>query len=320
MTLPALIKLEAVYDLAGLVFAGIAVFSALDRQNGRRWINTAFWGLFAASFLMGSYLTDFANGLLVIAMVLVGGVLRWGKTVHPTTTPEEREASAARLGSRVFLPVLLIPIVTLAGTLVFPHLTLNGAPIVDAKQVTVISMAIGAVGALILAMAMLRPPLTAPPQEARRLMDSVGSAIILPQLLAALGAVFVAAGVGGAIGKIIGQWIPLDNKLVVVATYCIGMMVFTAIMGNAFAAFPVLTAGVGVPLIVQKFGGDPAAMGAIGMLAGYCGTLITPMASFNIIPTALLQLPSGAVIRAQAPTALFVLTGNILLMYFLVFR
>jgi uncharacterized membrane protein len=47
---------------------------------------------------------------------------------------------------------------------------------------------------------------------------------------------------------------------------------------------------------------------------------MTPMAAHNIVPAALLELPTGAVIRAQAPTALLVLTANILLMYFLAFR
>jgi len=100
------------------------------------------------------------------------------------------------------------------------------------------------------------------------------------------------------------------------------MAVFTMIMGNAFAAFPVMTAGIGLPLIVQKFGGDPAVMASIGMLSGYCGTLMTPMAAnFNIVPTALLELPDeNAVIKVQIPTALMLLGANILLMNFLVFR
>ena len=65
------------------------------------------------------------------------------------------------------------------------------------------------------------------------------------------------------------------------------MALFTMIMGNAFAAFPVMTAAIGVPLLIQHFGGDPAVVGAIGMLAGFCGTLMTPMAAnFNIVPAA----------------------------------
>jgi uncharacterized membrane protein len=151
-------------------------------------------------------------------------------------------------------------------------------------------------------------------------MDSVGWAAILPQLLAALGAVFALAGVGTAVGQLMSDWLPMDSRLMAVVAYCLGMTLFTMIMGNAFAAFPVMTAGVGAPLIVARFGGDPAIMGALGMLSGYCGTAMTPMASHNIVPTALLELPPGAVIKVQAPTALVVLAANILLMYFLVFR
>jgi uncharacterized membrane protein len=56
-------------------------------------------------------------------------------------------------------------------------------------------------------------------------------------------------------------------------------------------------------------------IGAIGMLAGFCGTLVTPMAAnFNLIPAALLELKDQhGVIRAQAATALLVLIVNILI-------
>ena len=308
------------YVLAGIVFAVIALFSAFDTANARRWANTAFWGLFALSFLAGSWLGDFANGLIVIALALVAGFGKMGVSRPATTTHEERSESAARLGSKLFLPILAIPVCVLGGTLLLGRLKLGAVPLVDPAQVTVIATALGVVVALALAMALFRPPLAAAPQEARRLMDSVGWAAILPQLLAALGAVFAIAGVGTAVGKLMGQWLPMDSRLMAVIAYCLGMTVFTMIMGNAFAAFPVMTAGVGAPLIVAKFGGDPAVMGALGMLAGYCGTAMTPMAAHNIIPTALLELPPGAVIRVQALTALIVLAANILLMYFLVFR
>jgi uncharacterized membrane protein len=325
------IKVEAVYLLAGALFAALAVFSALDRRNLRRFLNAAFWGLFAASFLAGSHLSDFQNGLLVLALVVTGGLFRLGQGKPVTTTEAQREASAARWGARLFAPVLVIPAAALAGTIAFAGLKVGGTPVLaplslagqplaDPKQATVIATAIGVAMALAAVMAMLRPPVTAPVQEARRIMDSVGSVAILPQLLAALGAVFVLAGVGDAVARVIGAVIPIDNRYAVVAAYCIGMTAFTMVMGNAFAAFPVMTAGIGVPLILHRFGGDPAVMGAIGMLAGYCGTLMTPMASHNIVPTALLQLPPGAVIRAQAPTALAVLAGNIALMSLLVFR
>ena len=147
-------------------------------------------------------------------------------------------------------------------------------------------------------------------------------AAVLPQTLAALGAMFALAGVGPIVAQILQRWIPLDTPFAVVATYTVGMALFTTIMGNAFAAFPVMTAAIGLPLIVGKFGGNVVVMAAVGMLSGFCGTLMTPMAAnFNIVPVALLELPdSNAVIKTQIPTAILLLIANTAIMYFGVFR
>ena len=104
--------------------------------------------------------------------------------------------------------------------------------------------------------------------------------------------------------------------------FALGMALFTMIMGNAFAAFPVMIAAIGAPLLIQAYGGDPAVIGAVGMLAGFCGTLMTPMAAnFNLVPAALLELKDQyGVIRAQIPTALPLLAANILILYFAAFR
>ncbi len=317
-----MITLENVYWLTGLMMAGVAVVDWRDRSNARRFNNTAFWGVYAITFLAGSHLPDLANGFLVIAMVLVASIRGLGQGEKESTTRDEREESARRWGNKLFAPALAIPLVTVAGTFLFKRITIDGTPVVDLKQVTVISLAIATVLALVLGMIMLRPPLLAPIKEARRLLDAVGWAAVLPQMLAALGALFAIAGVGNVVSGLAQRWIPLDNPFVVVMTYALGMAAFTMIMGNAFAAFPVMTAGIGLPLIVQKFGGDPTVMAAIGMLSGFCGTLMTPMAAnFNIVPTALLELPDeNAVIKVQIPTALMLLGANILLMNFFVFR
>ena len=316
------ITLEHIYWLTGLMMAGVAVVNLRDPSNPRRFSNTAFWGVYATTFLIGSHLPDLVNGFLVIGMVLVASMRGLGQGKRESSSREEREASARRWGAKLFIPALTIPLVTVLGTFVFKRITLNGSPLVDVKQVTVISLAIATLIALAVGMVMLRPPLSAPIREARRLLDAVGWAAVLPQMLAALGALFAIAGVGNVVSGLAQRWIPLDNPFVVVLTYTMGMAVFTMIMGNAFAAFPVMTAGIGLPLIVQRFGGDPTIMAAIGMLSGFCGTLMTPMAAnFNIVPTALLELPDeNAVIKVQIPTALLLLAANILLMNFLVFR
>lgn len=316
------ITLEHIYWLTGLMMAGVAVVNLRDPSNPRRFNNAAFWGIYATTFLIGSHLPDLANGFLVIGMVLVASIRGLAQGKGESSSREEREASAKRWGSKLFIPALTIPLVTVLGTLIVKRIAVSGSPLVDVKQVTVISLAVATLIALAVGMAMLRPPLSAPIKEARRLLDAVGWAAVLPQMLAALGALFAIAGVGNVVSGLAQRWIPLDNPFVVVLTYAVGMAVFTMIMGNAFAAFPVMTAGIGLPLIVQRFGGDPTIMAAIGMLSGFCGTLMTPMAAnFNIVPTALLELPDeNAVIKVQIPTALLLLVANILLMNFLVFR
>lgn len=316
-----MIDLDKAYLFAGLVFACFAFLGVGDRGNPRRFGNAAFWGLLAASFLLGSHLGDVENGFLALALAGVGGFGLLGSG-RPAMSNTERAASARRWGNWLFVPALLIPATALTGTMVFPHASLGHEPIVDPKQVTVISLALGVAIAWIAAGVWFRPaPLTAL-QEGRRLMDTIGWAAVLPQMLASLGAVFALAGVGRAVGTLATETIPLDSPLASVVAYCIGMAVFTAIMGNAFAAFPVMTAAIGLPLIVHRFGGSPAIMGAIGMLSGFCGTLTTPMAAnFNIVPAALLELPDrNAVIKAQLPTAFVLLLCNTILMYVLVFR
>ena len=307
-----MIGYEPLYILAGLFFAGYAVLSLWDR----RWINAAFWALLAVSFLLGSRMSDAANGVLVVCLVAIGG-FNWMKTGEPTSTPEDRLAGAERRGNWLFAPILAIPAMALIGTLFFAHSTLF-----DPKALTLVWLGIGVLLALAIAMIWLKPPLLAPLREGRRLADTIGAVIILPQMLAALGVVFSLAGMGKAVGAVATDYLPLGRPFEAVAAYCIGMALFTAVMGNAFAAFPVMTAAIGLPLIVGKFHGDAAVMGAIGMLAGYCGTLMTPMAAnFNIVPAALLELPDrNGVIKAQIPTAIPLLLGNIVLMYFLVFR
>lgn len=316
-----MIGLGSVYTLTGVIFALYAVFSLRDPANPRRWKNAAFWGLFALSFLAGDQLGDLGNGLLVLAMVLVAGIGGLGLGRPATTTPAAREASAARYRNRLFIPALALPLVTLSGTLLLKRIVIAGQPLIDPAQATLISLSLGSVTAVTLGLWLLRQPLSAPLQEGRRLMDAVGWAALLPQMLAALGAVFALAGVGQIVGRLASDWLAIDNRYAVVAAYTLGMAAFTMVMGNAFAAFPVMTAGIGLPLIVQRYGGDPVIMSAVGMLSGFCGTLMTPMAAnFNLVPAALLELQDrNAVIKVQVPTALALLLFNTVLMALLVF-
>lgn len=308
-----MITYEWLYVLAGVAFA---VWAGLSAKDGRRG-NAAFWALLAASFLLGSHLSDLANGVLVLALVGIAGLGGLKRSDPPTTSPQEREAHAARLGNRLFLPALVVPLTAVAGTLLYNYTPFGETGLFEARRETLILFGIGVVAALAGTMLWLRPPLLAPAEEGRRLIDSIGWAAILPQMLAALGAVFALAGVGDIIGGIAGSIIPEGSVFLTVVVFAAGMALFTMIMGNAFAAFPVMAAAIGIPLLVGQYGGDPAVIGAVGMLAGFCGTLLTPMAAnFNIVPAALLELKDqNAVIRQQVGTAVPLWAVNVLIIY-----
>jgi uncharacterized membrane protein len=317
-----MINLHWLYVLAGAVFAGFAIGSVRDATNPKRRGNGLFWALVTVSFWFGDFLGDIGNGVLVLAIVATAGLNLVGRGSGQSTTNEERESCSERYGNKLFLPALIIPFTAFVGTLLFNYTGLKGLGIIDPKAVTLVLLGIGVIIAIVTCYVWLRPPVAAAIEEGSRLMNGVGWAAVLPQMLAALGVIFAAAGVGTTIGAAAGDIIPNGSVFLAVLLYGVGMAVFTMIMGNAFAAFPVMAAAIGVPILIHADGGNPAVVGAVGMLTGFCGTLMTPMAAnFNIVPAALLELKSqNGVIRAQIPTALVMFVVNILILYVAGFR
>lgn len=317
-----MISLPLIYLLAGLYVARIAWLSARDAANPRRWMTAGFWGLLALSFLIGDRLPAAWMGGVVVALALLAGFggVRAGR-VEPAAT-DRMAASALRLGHRLFAPALVIPLVTVAVVLFGAYIGWGEWRLFGSEMITQVGLGSACVLALLAACALTRTSPLRAVDHSRGLVDAIGWAALLPLLLATLGSVFAAAGVGEAVADVVRALIPVDNRFVVVLAYALGMAGFTMVMGNAFAAFPVMTAGIGLPLLVQAHGADAASLAAIGMLSGYCGTLMTPMAAnFNLVPAALLELRDPyAVIRVQIPTALLLLAANVLLMYFIVFR
>jgi uncharacterized membrane protein len=317
-----IVSLDLVYLLVGLLLAFVAVMTALDASNPRRLSTAAFWGMYALLYLFGERMPALAAGLMMIAMALLAGFggVKMGR--HEALPEQQRQASATRLGNKLLIPALVIPVVTIIGSTLLKDVRIGQLFVLDPKNLTLVSLGCGAVIALALACWLTRSTPVQGVRELRRLLDAIGWALVLPHMLAVLGLLFTEAGVGKAVAHVATSYVNMDLRFVAVVVYCLGMAFFTVVMGNGFAAFPVMAGGVGIPVLVGVYHANPAVMAAIGMFSAYCGTLMTPMAAtFNIVPVALLELPDrNAVIKAQVPTALPLLVANIFLLYFLMDR
>ncbi|NJP74498.1 DUF979 domain-containing protein [Streptomyces sp. C1-2] len=312
-----MIKVEWLYWLVGLVFLVMAVQMAADRTNPKRWTSAAFWGLLGLTFPYGTGVAAVAPGtapfrlpaeplgLAVLVLIVLAGFNFLGKGVPVTTSAEQREASAVRLGSKLFIPALTIPFVAIVCASV-----LDDSGLFETGKATLLGLGLGCVLALVVGMLVTgEKKVSVPIHSGRSMLEAMGSALLLPQLLAVLGSIFALAGVGTQVGRIMNAILPDDSKYLAVLAYCLGMFLFTVIMGNAFAAFPVMTAAIGWPVLIGQMHGNVPAVLAIGMLAGFAGTLCTPMAAnFSIVPATLLELKDQyGPIKAQIPTALALL-------------
>ena len=317
-----ILSIQHLYYLVGAILVITAGMTLTDSSHPKRYSSALFWALYASVFLIGERLPPVWVGIGVVVMAMIAGFGGVGTGLHRERTAEQYLTSAKRLGNQLFVPALAIPLVTVIGTLSAKYLSLGGLPLIDPKNTTLVSLGIGCVVSFGLACWLTKESPVQGIRESRRLTDALGWALVLPQMLGMLGLVFSDSGVGKAVAFATTSYINMDIRFVAVAVYVIGMALFTVVMGNGFAAFPVMTGGVGVPILLGLYHGNPAVMAAIGMMSGYCGTLLTPMAAnFNIVPAALLELPDkNAVIRAQVPTALTLLLVNFFLLNFLMFR
>lgn len=323
-----MIKVEAVFWLIGILFVAWAFLIARDTNHPKRWGSSSFWGLLGLCFFYGTWVQAktapawiLGVAVLVLVLLVSTGQLADGKS--KTTSAQRRTELAARFGNKLFIPALTLPVVTVVIVLLAPVLKVGGQPVFDPTNTTLVALAVGAVVAAIVAVLILKPKQKlAPVFEGRRILESIGWAALLPQMLSTLGILFTKAGVGTAVGILAKGVLPDGSLLAAVVVYCVGMFLFTVLMGNGFAAFPIMTAAIGWPVLVQTFHGNPAIIFAIGMLAGFCGTLCTPMAAnFNLVPAALLEMKNKyGVISAQIGTAVPLLFANIALMYFLAFH
>ena len=297
--------LEVVYILIGLVCIYTGVLNAKDPTNEKRPGSAAFWCILGVLLVLGKWIPDYIVGALLVAMCIPPIVKQVDKGKEGAPTVAEMEGNFKKIGMKIFAPSLAIGVFAL----IFALFT---------KISSLVGLTFGVVvgGTLLMVFSRDNNPKVFM-SDCRRMLDTVGPLSMLPTLLAGLGAVFTAAGVGDVISQLVSGIIPDGNVVMGIIVYAIGMAVFTMIMGNAYGAITVMTVGIGAPFVLS-LGADPTIVGALALTCGFCGTLMTPMAAnFNIVPVAILDMKDEyGVIKKQVPIALIMLVVQICFMIF----
>ena len=299
--------LEFMYIVCGIFLIITGIYILFDKDNKKRFTSSLFWIIFGVIFIFGSYL-DYA---FVGALLFLMGILTMSKSVIASkmedSTLEYKIQKSKTIGNKIFIPAISLGMIAF----LVAQFTNLGA---------LIALGISSLVSLALCLYYTKEDPRYISYDSARILQQMGAVVILPQLLGALGSLFTKAGVGTLISSSISTIVPDNAPLIGVIIYCISMALFTIIMGNAFAAFSIITIGIGIPFVIN-LGGDPVIVGALGLTAGYCGTLMTPMAAnFNIVPAMILEMKNkNGVILAQLPLAIALLITHIILMYILAF-
>lgn len=288
--------LEVVYMMIGLITFYAGIKNLLDEENPCRIGTATFWCSFGVVCAFGKWLPVKAAGVLVIIMILpaIFKKVKVGKINAPTKKYTEEQFN--KIGLKIFIPALCMGIMSLIFAL-FTNIS------------SLVGVGVGVIIAIIILMVYStdNKPKTFL-DDSERFLSIMGPLCMLPQLLGCLGGVFTAAGVGDVIANLVQKIIPPGNINIGIIVFAIGMVLFTAIMGNAYAAITVMTVGIGAPCILA-YGANPVVIGMVALTCGFCGTLLTPMAAnFNIVPVAILDMKDRfGVIKNQILVAVIML-------------
>ena len=295
------IGLNVVWVIIGLITIYAGIKNLLDKENPSRVGTAVFWCSFGIVCGFGSWLPAKVSGALVLIMCLppIFKKVKIGKTDNPTK--EHTEQQFKKIGMKIFVPAFSVAVCSLFFAL-FSNMS------------SMVAITVGVIVAMVLLMAFdakqNKPAVFL--NDSERFLGITGPLSMLPQLLGCLGGVFTAAGVGDVIAQLVEKIVPKGNVNIGIIVYAIGMVLFTMVMGNAFAAITVMTVGIGAPFVLA-YGANPVVIGMLALTCGYCGTLLTPMAAnFNILPVAILNMKDrwGA-IKNQVLVAIFMLVFQI---------
>jgi len=312
-----MLDISFAYNMVGLLFAIYSLISLANKKNSikKRILQFLFWGVYAGTYVLPGKVSDFEMGAAVFVLVFIS--LSGAFNTDKKNTVETDTVKVNSLGGYIFIPAISVPLVMALGVIISKELQF----IVRGSE-TLVMLSISTCLVFFISTVVFRDNPISTFGRSEKIMESIGINVLLPQMLAMLGGVVLTFGMGDSVTQLISQHSQHIGKNSIIVIYSVGMLLLSMAMGNAFAAFPIMTAGIGMPFIINNYGGDPAILCVLGMLCGFCGTMLTPIAAnFNLLPAMLLGIErKGLIIKEQLITALVVFLFNILFMVVFIYK
>lgn len=272
------ILLPLVWVIVGFIAIYAGIKNLMDKENPSRIGTAVFWCAFGIACAFGTWLPAKVSGALVIVMCIPAIFRRVKVGTVNAPTKEYTKQAFGKIGMKIFIPAFGVAIFSILFSL-FTNIS------------TMVGITVGVLIGMVVLMVYNKDnkPMVFL-NDSERFLSMMGPLCMLPQLLGCLGGIFTQAGVGEVVASLVEKIVPKGNVNLGIVVFAIGMVLFTMIMGNAFAAITVMTVGIGGPFILA-YGANPVVIGMLALTCGYCGTLLTPMAAnFNIVPVAILDM------------------------------
>lgn len=158
---------EIFFSIIGLVFIATGVKAFRDTATAKHVTTGIFWTIMGVCFIIGKYIPSWIVGVLIVASAVItaiGGVVQ---TKNDIPTKEETRANADRIGYKIFIPALMLALVSVIAAML---------GLVSGNNAIGVSAIFGAIAVF----AITKAPAKSIVTEGSRLLDNMGSVAFLP--------------------------------------------------------------------------------------------------------------------------------------------
>lgn len=291
----------AICAFQGFIMAVIAASYVKEKISRSNLISAFFWGTLSFVFMFDRMVSSFILGLCFFIIIVLLPFL----PKQSPSEPFEKSALRASKGFIGFLPMFFYALFLIFFLHFIPWVFYLLGLHAKASEFTQISIFSSSILTFLLYYLLFNFKLKSFLVVFKVVMEKIIPALIIPYILATLG--LTLHTISNELANTFSAFLNSQSTTSVIISYMILNLALAMLTGNAFTSFPIIFT-VFSSLVLTMFTNISFIKFTVcGMLMGYCGTLLSPVASnFNLFPLVLNGYfqRKYSIIFAQLPTVL----------------